>query len=129
VSAYNTLKALVGWKVLPETPTKIALDNSLYAVCIFRDDDLLATGRIIGDGYVYFHIQDVIVHPEHQGQGVGTLIMDKLEAFIKQHALPGSMIGLMCALGKEGFYEKYGYHLRPNEQEGAGMMKYFTSKS
>lgn len=128
VPGYNTLKRLVGWKVLPDAPTKIALDNSLYAVCIFRNGDLLATGRIIGDGYVYFHIQDVIVHPDHQGHGLGKLIMGKLESFLEQQALSGSMIGLMCARGKEGFYEKYGYHVRPNDQEGAGMMKYFTRK-
>lgn len=124
VSGYNALKKLVGWKVLPGIPTKLALENSLFAICIFRDADLVATGRIIGDGAVYFHVQDVIVHPDHQGQGLGHLIMERLEAYLAGHAHKGSMVGLMCARGKEGFYENYGYRRRPNEKEGAGMMKY-----
>lgn len=30
-------------------------------------------------------------------------------------------LGLFAALGKEGFYQKHGFHIRPSDSRGAGM--------
>lgn len=42
---------------------------------------------------------------------------------MKEASLPGTGVSLclMCAKGKEGFYEKLGFFRRPCEWEGAGM--------
>jgi ribosomal protein S18 acetylase RimI-like enzyme len=77
--------------------------------------------RIIGDGGMVYYIQDVIVIPDYQRQGIGTQMMDRIMAYIRLHASQSTIIGLMSAVGKEAFYEKYGFMVRPTDKLGAGM--------
>jgi GNAT superfamily N-acetyltransferase len=88
-------------------------------------------GRLVGDGYLYFYVQDVIVEPKYQGLGIGKEIMTYISRYIETNGLPGTSVtvGLMSAMGKEGFYEKLGFTARPNEGYGAGMMKYVKIKA
>lgn len=59
--------------------------------------------RVIGDGGMTSYVQDVIVEPAHQGQGIGGQQMGRVMAYIGAHAVPGAVVGLMAAAGKEGF--------------------------
>ncbi|MEI8648212.1 GNAT family N-acetyltransferase [Paraglaciecola sp. Hal342] len=95
-----------------------SLQNSLYSVCIRQSQKLLAMGRVVGDGAMYFYIQDVIVEPVYQGQGLGHEIMLNIEQYLQTAANKGATIGLMAAQGKTGFYLRYGYIERPNATLG-----------
>ncbi|MFZ4855613.1 MAG: GNAT family N-acetyltransferase [Desulfuromonadaceae bacterium] len=118
---YNHLRKAVGWKSYAEEDAARFLPNSLFGVCALTRDELVGMARVIGDGGLVFYIQDVIVVPEWQRRGVGTLLMDRVMAYIRQHAFEQSNVGLMSAKGKEPFYEKYGFVTRPTEALGAGM--------
>jgi len=63
------------------------------------------------------------VLPEYQGKGIGRNMVSKLLQYIKDSSIKGTSVSvfLMCAQGKEGFYEKMGFHCRPHEYEGSGM--------
>jgi GNAT superfamily N-acetyltransferase len=39
---------------------------------------------------MYFYLQDVMVHPEHQGKGIGNKLMNKLEGWLKEQMQYGS---------------------------------------
>jgi GNAT superfamily N-acetyltransferase len=118
ISDYRRLRAAVGWSELaPETMGK-GLEGSLYSVCVRRGEEVVGCGRVVGDGAVYFYIQDVIVLPEHQGQGLGARIMDRIVAYLDGHAHQNSFIALMAAKGAEGFYERYGFTRRPPDRPG-----------
>ena len=56
-----------------------------------------------------YYIQDVIVKPDYQRQGVGTQLMNKVMEYIHTHANNNSVIGLMAAKDKEPFYTRYGF--------------------
>lgn len=64
---------------------------------------------------------DIIVLPEFQGRGIGKKIMATVLEFIDSHSVNNSIIGLMSAVGKERFYESFGFIKRPNERMGCGM--------
>ncbi len=70
-SEYKKLRALAGWWKTDEKATKMALKNSLFSIVAVEHDTLIGFGRIIGDGGLYFYIQDLIVHPEFQNKGYG----------------------------------------------------------
>src|SRR5512140_918270 len=106
---YNWLREQVGWRTNPEDVIRRALPNSLYGVCAYQAGKLVGMARIIGDAGLVYYIQDVIVLPECQRQGIGTLLMDSVMEYIREHASPNTTIGLMSAKGKEAFYEKYGF--------------------
>jgi ribosomal protein S18 acetylase RimI-like enzyme len=125
---YNWLRQLVGWRTYQEELIEKALPNSLYGVCAYQGEKLVGMARIIGDRGMVYYIQDVIVIPECQRQGIGTQLMDAIMAYIRAHASHHSIIGLMSAVGKEAFYEKYGFTTRPTEKLGAGMTIFWENE-
>ena len=119
------LREVVGWGTGEKAAFEMGLENSLYGVCIVKDDKIIGTARVIGDGNTCFYIQDVIVLPGHQRMGLGNQMMKKMMEYVEAHACPGAVIGLMAATGKETFYEKFGFWQRPNEYFGPGMMQFW----
>jgi len=121
---FNDLRSNVGWNNADIKTTKTSINNSLFWISIFDETTLIATGRIVGDGAMYFYIQDVIVHPDYQSKDLGRAIMCEIEAYLSAHCRQGSTIGLLSAQGKEAFYEKFGYKLRDGKMLGHGMCKF-----
>ena len=116
---YSYLRQSAGWKLTEELPTKNALENALYSVVAIDDEKVIGVGRVIGDGGLYYYVQDLIVDPDYQGRSYGKAMMTKLMDFIKQRAGPGSIIGLMAASGLEDFYMEFGFESKP--EHGTGM--------
>lgn len=124
---YNRLREAVGWGVYEEAVIVRSLPNTLYCVCARVGGQVVGMARIIGDGGLVYYIQDVIVLPAYQRQGIGTQMMDRLMAYIGAHASHNTIVGLMAAKDKEPFYEKYGFVRRPNERMGAGMIIFWNA--
>ena len=129
IKTYNSLRKTVGWKAFSDEQVKKALDNSIYTVVIKENDLPIAMGRIIGDNALYYYIQDVVVNPKYQGQGIGTKIIQLMLQHIEKNMLPDTTvtIGLFAAKGKEEFYQKFNFIIRPNIDTGHGMMQKMTS--
>jgi len=122
------LRAACGWGAVEPAIAERALAAGLLGV-VARDGIRLAGfGRIVGDGVLYFYLQDVIVRPEFRGQGVGRLIVEALLDEVLRQAPVGATIGLMAAEGKEGFYEKFGFTRRPTDRLGAGMTRFVLAE-
>lgn len=126
VDTYLSLRSAVNWKVLSEEQAGKALKNSLYILTVYEDDKPVGMGRIVGDGAVICYVQDLIVIPEKQKDGIGGLILNKLKEFVEKEGLPGTtmMFDLMCAKGREDFYKKHGFMERPTDNLGPGMIQY-----
>ena len=118
VAAYAALRVAVGWNLLPVAAMERGLQGALYSVCVYRAEQLVGFGRILGDGGIYFYLQDVIVLPEFQGRGLGQQIMEKLMGYLQANAQAGAFVGLMAARGAEGFYLKYGFERRGEDRPG-----------
>ena len=124
VEEYNALRLAVGWPTFEEHLVERGLANTLCGVIAVHDSGkVIGMGRIVGDDAIYLHIQDVIVRPEYQRQGIGNLIMNTLLDYVKQRAGKNTNIGLMCSQGREDFYRSFGFVDRPNEKYGSGMIK------
>ncbi len=130
VQDFITLRAAIGWGEADATMVETSLVNSLFHVTIYstsnsdESNKLIAMGRVVGDGAMYFYVQDVVVEPSYQGQGIGDTLMNAIEAYLTQTAKKGATIGLLAAKGKEDFYRRFGYQLRPNDTLGNGMCKF-----
>ena len=118
---YNHLRESVGWGTYETGLIASSLARSLFCVCAILNENVVGMARVIGDGGLVYYVQDVIVLPGHQGQGIGTRLMDVIMAYLHTHTSPNSVIGLMAAKGKEPFYDKYGCITRPNDQMSCGM--------
>jgi len=101
---------------------ELAVTNQLFSVVAVRDGKYIGMARLIGDAAIYWLIEDVWVLPEYQSKGIGRKMAERLIRYIKENGPKGyHSLCLMCAQGKEGFYEKLGFVQRPHKWEGAGM--------
>jgi len=119
---FNRLRKAVGWEEREIQDIKLALKNTKYIVVVKdENNENIGMARIIGDEGIYYYIQDVIVLPKYQNEGIGKQIMEKIMKYIELHKKKGLFVGLMSAKQKEGFYKKFGFMERPSEKYGAGM--------
>lgn len=130
LNTYLYLRNSVAWKPLTDEQARRAIAGSLLTVTAYDKGKPIGMGRIVGDGAVICYIQDLIVIPEYQGQGVGQIIIESLIDYIKEIQLPGTqiMLDLMCAKGREDFYKKYGFVSRPTDNLGPGMIQYIIKE-
>jgi ribosomal protein S18 acetylase RimI-like enzyme len=118
IAEYHKLRTAVGWECMDSKSTEIGLKNSLFSVCALFKKEVVGYGRVIGDGAIFFYIQDIMVLPEHQKKGVGRMIMNAIMDFLNAHARKYTFVGLMAAKGASSFYEKFGFSPRLPEQPG-----------
>ena len=123
VEDYNRIRAAVGWGALEPSQIETALANSRYAVCAYIDDEIAGCARIVGDGAMFFYIQDMMILPEFQRGGVGSELMQYIGAHLERTAPQNSFIGLMAARDAAPFYEKHGIPKRLENSPGMGAWK------
>jgi GNAT superfamily N-acetyltransferase len=80
--------------------------NSMFACFVSAGDELIGAGRALADGLDCAYIADVAVRPEHQGQGLGRAIIERLVAVASGH----KKIILYANPGAEAFYVKLGFY-------------------
>jgi len=124
VNEFAGLREKIGWGQTNLEMARTSLANSLFHVSIRHQEVLIAMGRVVGDGAMFFYIQDVIVDPDYQKQGLGHIIMENIETYLQQATQKGSTVGLLAARGKEAFYRRYGYLDRSGDDLGLGMCKF-----
>jgi len=124
-SQWMALRASVGWATFPEDIANKSLAATSFCVCAYEGERLIGMGRVLGDGVFTFYIGNVMVVPEHQGEGIGREIMEALMAHVNESACPGAIASLMSISGSEDFYVQFGFEKRPNSDHGCGMSKYY----
>lgn len=82
---YNELEILnlyksVGWINYTNNPKMLenAYVNSLRILGAYEDEKLIGIIRVVGDGHSVVFIQDLLVYPEYQRQGIGTALLKKI---------------------------------------------------
>ena len=109
------LKVAAGFKERPLEQVEKALRNGLFNVSAVCGGQVVGMGKLVGDGAMYWYLQEIIVLPQYQGKGIGKSIVNRLLGHIKSVAEPGTVIdiGLTAVKGKEPFYERFGFSARP----------------
>lgn len=70
----------VGWTNYTNNPKMLenAYVNSLRILGAYEDEKLIGIIRVVGDGHSVVFIQDLLVFPEYQRQGVGTALLKQI---------------------------------------------------
>lgn len=110
VAEFLVLVDAVGWtRYTNRQSVKQALDNSLFCVVAILRKEVIGTGRLGGDGARFIYVQDLMVAPAHQRQGVGTALLDRLMHYINQRAAPKTYVHLFTDRTTAPFYARYGF--------------------
>ena len=71
------LYAAVGWTAYTEDLPALerGFQNSLLVLAAYEDDEPIGLIRVVGDGATVVFVQDLLVAPQKQRQGVGTALL------------------------------------------------------
>ncbi len=110
------LRIETGFAQIPVEHARKALQNGLINVSAVYHGELVGMGRLVGDGAMYWYLQEIIILPEFQRKGIGTMIVNHLLDYAKANSITGKFttIGGVSAKGKEPFYEKMGFEIISN---------------
>lgn len=113
---YRHLREATGLSPRSREAAERGLPNTIHGAVVVHDGETVGMGRIVGDDGSFYQIVDIAVLPEHQGQGLGTRIVEALMAYLEEHAPPTSYVSLMADV--DGFYERFGFERTAPESKG-----------
>ena len=106
-AALADLRQAVGWNRMQRDLSDPRLRNAFH-LCAFDRERLVGYAAVVGNGVTDAYIQDVMVHPDWQRQGVGTQLMERVLTRLKAEGF--YMVSVIY--GEEAlrpFYEKFGF--------------------
>ena len=115
---HQALRVKAGMPRRSDRGTVKGLQNTLYGICLYVDDEIVGMGRVVGDGGMVFHLVDIVVDPECQGLGLGKLIMKHLMDWILQEADETAIISLIADIPADGLYRQFGFDYSRPESVG-----------
>ncbi|MCD8895797.1 GNAT family N-acetyltransferase [Mammaliicoccus sciuri] len=96
----------VGWDVYVKNneDMTVLLKNTCYFVTVWDNDQLVGLTRIISDDHSIAYVQDILIDPDYQGNGIGS----KLLNMIKERFNHVRQVVLMTDTSEKtiNFYEK-----------------------
>ena len=72
-----SLYTSVGWTAYTDAPDILrqGFEHSLLTLAAYENGQLVGLTRTVGDGYTIVFVQDILVFPEHQRRGIGTVLL------------------------------------------------------
>lgn len=99
----------VGWSAYYDRPDTLrqAFSHSLCILGAYAGEKLVGLVRAVGDGATIVFLQDILVHPAYQRQGIGTQLigelLDRYRHVRQLHLLTDDQPGTV------GFYKAVGF--------------------
>ena len=127
---FLSLRASVGWVDLPLEEAEVCVENVYFIVCVRDDEKAIGLARMMWDGGYMAFLSDVIVDENYRGLGIGRKLVEMCIEKLKSDLKPGFKVKmtLNSAKGKEAFYEKFGFELRPNDHAGNALDQCITAE-
>ena len=107
VKALADLRESVGWNRMEKEYIN-PLMNSYYHIAVYEDEKLIGYIDSVSNGVTDAYIQDLIVSPDHQGNGIGTELMNKMIEYLKEKRI--YMISVVYEESLKPFYERFGFY-------------------
>ncbi len=70
----------VGWSAYEKQKEALRLgfQNSLLVLAAYEEESLVGIIRVVGDGYTIIFVQDLLVRPKFQRQGIGSALLREI---------------------------------------------------
>jgi GNAT superfamily N-acetyltransferase len=119
VAEYRRLRAAVGWRAAAagDRAVQAALDRT-WNVVAREEGRIVGIGRLLDDGALYATIWDMIVVPEAQRRGLGSVILERL----LEYAADRGLVALVASAAGQPLYERYGF-VREDERAVAMFLR------
>lgn len=115
---YLALRKSAGLSEMSKEGAEIGLPNSLFAVCLREENEIVGMGRVIGDGGCFFQVVDIAVRPDQQGRGYGKLIMSEIMNYLREHVPARGLVSLLADVPADRLYAQFGFTYTSPKSEG-----------
>ena len=105
--AIADLRESVGWNRM-EKEYGNPLMTSLFHIAVYDGDQLVGFVDSVSNGVTDAYIQDLIVRPDYQGKGIGTDLMKKMIASLKEKHI--YIISVIFEERLKPFYDRFGFN-------------------
>ena len=105
--ALSDLREAVGWNRM-EKEYENPLMTSYYHIAVYEKEELIGYIDSVSNGVTDAYIQDLMVHPDYQGKGVGTDLMNKMIQYLKEKRI--YIISVVFEERLKPFYDKFGFY-------------------
>lgn len=109
VDEHAQLFERVGWPWYGEEATRRALAGSSCGAVAMRGDEIVGMGRVVGDGSVFFYLQDLVVDPEVQRLGIGGTLVGALLARVRELKAETSFCGVFATPMAVDLCQRHGF--------------------
>ncbi len=105
------LRQAVGWNRMEKELSNPRL-RSFYHIAVYESEDLgqklVGFVDCVSNGVTDAYIQDLMVHPDFQGKGIGTELMNKMIEHLKEAGI--YMISVLYDEELKDFYSRFGFY-------------------
>ena len=105
--AMADLRESVGWNRM-EKEYGNPLMTSFFHIAVYDEDQLVGYVDSVSNGVTDAYIQDLIVRPDYQGKGIGTDLMKKMIASLKEKHI--YIISVIFEERLKPFYDRFGFN-------------------
>lgn len=115
LEAYMKLREESGLDVKSREQSEAALTGAWFSCHIVHNEDgeVASMGRLVSCGDWYYIVADIATLPNHQRQGLGYAVMERLMKEIDERAFPNPFISLDATPGGARLYSKFGFKVSP----------------
>ncbi|MCM2577975.1 GNAT family N-acetyltransferase [Streptomyces meridianus] len=92
VAEYRALREAVAWASPSPEACRTALGGSVFAVVARRRQQVVGMARVVGDRTMYLLVVDVVVHPAHQGAGLGRSLAERVVGWAQEQGARSTLL-------------------------------------
>jgi len=104
--ALSDLREAVGWNRMEDEYSN-PLMISFYHIAVYEDDKMVGYIDSVSNGVTDAYIQDLMVHPDYQGKGLGTELMNQMITYLKENRI--YIISVVFEESLKPFYDRFGF--------------------
>lgn len=109
VESYRILRGGSGLSEKTIRAAERGLPRSLFAVQVLDGTSAVGMGRVVGDGGCFFQVVDIAVLKEHQGKGIGKMIMSEIMQYIEANVPESGYVSLIADGKAQDLYAQFGF--------------------
>ena len=121
VEDYLRLRRVAGLTPRSVEAARAGLPGTAIGMVVRLGGQAVAMGRVVGDG-LFYQVVDIAVDPEHQGRGLGTLVVGALMERLALLAPAEAYVSLIADGEADRLYARFGFE--PTAPASIGMARW-----
>lgn len=106
---YMSLRTRSGHQSCSQLAAVGAIKNSIFTTGIYQDDELLAFGRVCGDGQLYFLVCDIMVDERYTDPRFNLAVVKEIDDYLRLSATKDSQVLVKVERPTDELFRKLGY--------------------